>query len=134
MSSCHLLVCDRSELTSVDSLTTPVKSYVVAGCRLALSTPSAGTTTLRATRYREGRALCDPQIRLSGLDLYTPQPLFGPKDCRVYPTFHNTAGCRERVIMPAVQLCLRIYLQDSINVKCYEMTTMHHMVATQSKC
>lgn len=96
MSSCHLLVRDRSELTSVDSLTTPVKSYVVAGCRLALSTPSAGTTTLRATRYCEGRALCDPQIRLSGLDLYTPQPLFGPKDCRVYPTFHNTARCPER--------------------------------------
>lgn len=80
---------DRSELTSVDSLTTPVKSYVVAGCRLALSTPSAGTTTLRATRYCEGMALCDPQIRLSGLDLCPPQALFGPKDCRVYPTFHN---------------------------------------------
>ena len=35
----------------MDSLTTPRRSCVVAGCRWGLSTPSAGTTTLKTTRY-----------------------------------------------------------------------------------
>lgn len=91
MSSCHSLMRYRSEPTSVDSLTTPVKSYVVAGCRWGLSTPSAGTTTLRATRYCKGTLLYSSYIRLSGLDLCITQPLFGLKHCRVYTSFHNTA-------------------------------------------
>lgn len=51
-------MCFRSEPTSVVSLTTPLKSCAVAGCRSALSIPSVGTTTLRATRYSKGSFFC----------------------------------------------------------------------------
>lgn len=50
MSRCPLGASLRSEQTSVDSLMTPVRSCVVAGCRWGPSTPSAGTTTPRTTR------------------------------------------------------------------------------------
>lgn len=51
MFGCPPMVSHRSGQTSVDSLTTPVKSYVVDGCRWGLSTPSAGITMPKATRY-----------------------------------------------------------------------------------
>lgn len=72
------------------SLTTQVKSCAVAGCRWAPSIPSVGTTTLRATRYCKGILSHGSYIRLSLLDVWIIEPLFGLKCCRVYPLFHNT--------------------------------------------
>lgn len=50
-SCCPLVASHRSERTSVDSLMTPVRSCAVVGCRWGLSTPSAGTTMLKTSRY-----------------------------------------------------------------------------------
>lgn len=46
-----LAVSHRSARTSAASLMTPARSCAVAGCKWGLSTPSAGITTLKTTRY-----------------------------------------------------------------------------------
>lgn len=106
MSSRRPLVCFRLELTSVDSLTILLRSYVVAGCRWELSIPSAGTTTLRATRYCKGILLNNSYIRLSVLDLCITQPWFKVLQGMPFISQHCIGAINSKWLKIEISVCI----------------------------